>query len=171
MKASIDLQPTLKGPRLLVRPVARADWDAMFAAASDPKVWELHPDSDRYTKPVFRQFFDDAVASGSAFAIVDHLNDKIIGSSRYHGHDPEAGEVEVGWTFLSRDYWGGSYNRELKTLMVGHALTLVDTVVFWVDESNQRSRRAMEKNRGRVARGDPLQGRQQRQALRDLRAN
>lgn len=130
---------------MIVRPIATTDWAAMFAAAADPKIWEQHPDHDRYTERAFRLFFDDAVRSGMAFTIIDRQSGKIIGSSRYHGHDPLAREIEIGWTFLSRDYWGGSYNFEIKRLMVDHAFTFVDTVVFWVDESNLRSRRAMEK--------------------------
>ena len=152
MKKNIDLQPTLEGSRVTVRPIAMFDWDALFAAAADPKIWELHPDSNRYTEQVFRLFFDDAVDSGSAFTIIDRQNGNVMGSSRYHGHDPVIREIEIGWTFLSRDYWGGSFNSEIKRLMVNHAFSFVDTVVFWVDESNLRSRRAMEKVGG-VLRG------------------
>jgi len=139
------LQPTLIGPRLIVRPITLVDWDDMFAAAADPEVWALHPARDRYQEPQFRAFFDSALASGSAFSIVDRQTNKIIGSSRYHGHDPAAREIEIGRTFLARPYWGGSYNAELKTLMLDHAFSFVDTVVFWVDETNWRSARAMEK--------------------------
>lgn len=145
MKNDFDLQPTLEGPRVIVRPIATADWDAMFTAAADPAIWEQHPASDRYTEQAFKLFFDGAVECGSAFTFIDRQSGNIIGSSRYHGHDPAAREIEIGWTFLSRDYWGGSYNLEIKRLMLDHAFTFVDTVVFWVDESNLRSRRAVEK--------------------------
>ncbi len=101
--------------------------------------------SDRYTERVFRRFFDGAIASGSAFSFVERTQGNIIGSSRYHGYDPSAGEIEIGWTFLARAYWGGSYNLEIKRLMLAHAFTFVDTVVFWVGETNWRSQRAMEK--------------------------
>jgi RimJ/RimL family protein N-acetyltransferase len=140
-----DLQPTLQGPRVIVRPVAPADWHEMFAAAADPEIWALHPVSDRYTENVFRAFFDSAIASGSAFSFVDRAQGTIIGSSRYYGHDPVAGEIEIGWTFLARPYWGGSYNLEIKRLMLAHAFSFVDTVVFWVGQTNWRSQRAMEK--------------------------
>ncbi|HYM18466.1 MAG TPA: GNAT family N-acetyltransferase [Micropepsaceae bacterium] len=140
-----DLQPTLVGPRVIVRPVQPADWPETFAAASDPEIWALHPARDRYTEPVFRAFFDSAIASGSAFAFVDRKTGKIIGSSRYHGYDAALSEIEIGWTFLARSYWGGSYNLEIKRLMLAHAFTFVDTVVFWVGEANLRSQRAMEK--------------------------
>jgi RimJ/RimL family protein N-acetyltransferase len=143
--ADPDLQPTLVGRRILVRPVRAEDWAEMSAAASDPELWALHPARERYKPEVFREFFDGALASHTAFSFVDRAKDRIIGSSRYYGHDPRISEIEIGWTFLARDYWGGSYNAEVKRLMLDHAFTFVDTVVFWVGETNWRSQRAMEK--------------------------
>ena len=140
-----DLQPTLVGPRMIVRPITPADWEQMFAAASDPEVWALHPVRDRYKTEVFREFFDGAIGSTSAFSFVDRQTSTVVGSSRYYGHDPIACEIEIGWTFLARRYWGGSYNAEVKRLMLEHAFTFVDTVVFWVGETNWLSQRAMEK--------------------------
>jgi N-acetyltransferase len=151
---SIDLQPTLIGPRVIVRPVAPSDWPEMFAAAADPEIWVLHPASDRYRESVFRAFFDNALASRSAFSFVDRESGAIIGSSRFHAYNPVASEIEIGWTFLQRAYWGGSYNLEVKRLMLEHAFQFVDTVVFWVGETNWRSQRAMEKI-GAVRRAEP----------------
>ena len=53
-----DLQPTLTGPTVIVRPIAADDWLELFAAASDPEIWKVHPRSDRYTEPAFRVFED-----------------------------------------------------------------------------------------------------------------
>ena len=150
----IDLQPTLVGPRVTIRPIAAADWPEMFAAAQDPAIWELHPAPDRYLEAKFRGYFEDALACGSAFTFIDRQSGAIIGSSRYNDHDPVAREIEIGWTFLTRAYWGGSYNAEIKTLMLEHAFRFVDTVVFWVAENNLRSRRAMEKIGGIPRPGD-----------------
>lgn len=140
-----NLQPTLTGETVIVRPLMAQDWDEMFKAASDPLIWETHPVRDRYTEPVFRQFFDVGLASKSAFAFIDRASGAIIGSSRYYGYDPELSEIEIGWTFIKRSHWGGGTNREVKRLMLHHAFTFVETVVFWVGESNWRSQRAMEK--------------------------
>ena len=140
-----NLQPTLIGPRIAIRPVPEADWSQMFAAGSDPEVWAVHPASDRYKEPEFRQFFDGALASGSGFSFVDRAAGKVIGSSRYHSYDADKREIEIGWTFLAKAYWGGSYNGEIKRLMLDHAFTFVDTVIFFVGEENWISQRAMEK--------------------------
>ena len=142
---AFDFQPTLSGERVTIRPIRPEDWDETFRVASDPLIWEVHPARDRYTEPAFRDFFDGAIASGSAFAFIDQATGAIIGSSRYHGYDSVSREVEIGWTFLSRDYWGGSYNAEVKRLMLDHAFRFVDVVVFTVGLTNYRSQRAMEK--------------------------
>ena len=148
-----DLQPTLIGEHVIVRPVEPGDWEGMYAAASDPKIWEQHPESDRFREPVFRKYFDGALSSGSAFAFVDKASGRIIGSSRYWGYDERASEIEIGWTFLARDYWGGAYNAEIKQLMLEHAFTFVDIVVFWIGADNLRSRRATEKIGGVLREG------------------
>lgn len=145
MTQTPNLQPTLVGEHVIVRPVQHTDWDGMFAAASDPKIWELHPEPDRYKEAVFRNYFDGAIASGSAFTFVDKASGQIIGSSRYWGLNADKNEIEIGWTFLARDYWGGAFNAEIKKLMLEHAFTFVDTVVFWIGAENVRSRRATEK--------------------------
>jgi len=147
-----DLQPTLQGSLLLVRPLRPDDFDALFQAASDPLIWEQHPESDRYKRDVFQKFFDGAIESRGAFAVIDRKSGRIIGSSRYHNLDAAENEVEIGWTFLERQFWGGKYNGELKALMIGHALRFVDRVVFAVGENNLRSQKALQKIGARVLR-------------------
>jgi RimJ/RimL family protein N-acetyltransferase len=97
-----DLQPHLKGELIELRPIRREDWDDLFAVASDPLIWEQHPESDRYKEDVFKIFFEDALRSGGAFVVVDTKTQQIIGSTRFHGDDPEKSEIEIGWTFLAR---------------------------------------------------------------------
>jgi RimJ/RimL family protein N-acetyltransferase len=142
---TFDLQPTLTGKLLELRPLGPGDFDALYAVASDPAIWEQHPVRDRYTRDVFKAFFREALESGGAFAIVERQTGAVIGSSRYYGYDGERGEIEIGWTFLARVYWGGIYNRELKELMLRHAFEFVDRVIFLVGPQNFRSQRAMEK--------------------------
>ena len=142
---SFDLQPHLKGKLIELRPIATEDWNDLFAIASDPLIWEQHPENDRYTDEVFKVFFKDALESGGAFVVIDTNNKRIIGSTRFDGYDPEKSEVEIGWTFLARKYWGGRYNREMKQLMLAHAFQFVENVVFYVGENNIRSQKATEK--------------------------
>ena len=140
-----ELQPHLKGELIELRPLAPDDWDELFAVASDSLIWEQHPERDRYKEGVFRIFFKDALDSGGAFVIIDRKTQHIIGSTRFYGYDPEKSEIEIGWTFLARKYWGGRFNAEMKQLLLNHAFKFVESVVFFVGENNVRSQKAMEK--------------------------
>lgn len=140
-----ELQPTLRGKLVVLRPLRADDFDALFAVAADPLIWEQHPASDRWKPEVFREFFQGAMDSGGAFAVFDGDGGAIIGSSRYFGYDEQKSEIEIGWTFLARSHWGGRYNGEMKQLMVGHALRFVDRVIFMIGVGNLRSQKAIEK--------------------------
>jgi RimJ/RimL family protein N-acetyltransferase len=142
---SFDLQPHLKGELIELRPLKAEDWNDLFAVASDPLIWEQHPESDRYKEGVFKVFFREALESGGAFVLIDTKNQQIIGSTRFYGYDREKSEIEIGWTFLARKYWGGEYNAEMKRLLLNHAFQFVENVVFFVGEKNFRSQKAMEK--------------------------
>jgi RimJ/RimL family protein N-acetyltransferase len=140
-----DLQPVLKGPLVTLRPLEPADHDRLFAVASDPLIWEQHPDKTRSHPDGFRIFFQQALDSGGALLATETASGRVIGSSRYHGYDEAAGEIEIGWTFLARSHWGGQYNAEMKRLMLDHAFRFVPRVVFLIDPANYRSQRAVEK--------------------------
>ena len=134
----------------MLRPLHVDDWASLYAVASDPLIWAVHPAHDRWQEPVFRRFFADALASGGALVAIDPLTNTFIGSSRFDRKRAEPGEIEIGWTFLARRYWGGPTNAVMKSLMVSHALTSFDRVIFVVGEGNLRSRRAMEKIGGQL---------------------
>jgi RimJ/RimL family protein N-acetyltransferase len=145
MEPAFDLQPHLKGELLELRPLRPEDFDSLYAVASDPRIWELHPARNRYEKSVFQEFFREAMESGGALIALDSKTGSVIGSSRFHGYDSQRSVVEIGWTFLARAYWGGVYNGEMKQLMLRHAFQFVDSVLFVVGLQNLRSRRAVEK--------------------------
>jgi len=143
--ASFAFQPTLVGQSISLRPLLEADFEGLYEVASDPLVWEQHPEPDRCERAVFERFFAKALESGGASAAVLNSSGRLVGSSRFYEWDPAGRSVAIGYTFLARDLWGGSCNREMKRLMLRHAFHWVDTVWFHVGAHNLRSRRAMEK--------------------------
>lgn len=144
--SQIDLQPVLNDKTIKLRPLARGDFEALYLAASDPRIWELHPDSERYQRDIFQQrFFEGALSSGGALVIEDADTGRIIGSSRYYEWSPEAKEISIGYTFIERRHWGKGTNQALKKLMLEHIYQWADVVWFHVGKSNARSRRAVEK--------------------------
>lgn len=148
-----DRQPVLEGALVRLRPMTAEDREALFAVASDKLIWEVHPAHDRWKRDVFDAFFDAGLASGGALVIEDRATGAVIGSSRYDGHDHRADEIEIGWTYIARAYWGGVYNREIKRLMLDHIHRFVRTATFMVGEDNIRSRKAMVKIGGALRPG------------------
>ena len=151
----VDLQPTLRGETLLLRPLVADDFEALHAAASDPDIWALHPEPTRWQREVFRRFFDSGLACGGALVAVERSSGAVVGSSRYYHWQPDVREITVGYTFLVRRLWGGPANREMKALMLGHAFGFAQAVWFDVGVDNLRSRRAMEKLGATIARTSP----------------
>lgn len=142
---AFDLQPTLEGGLLRVRPLARDDFDTLYAVAADPLLWEQHPARDRWKREVFGELFERLLAGGGGLLVIDRASGETIGSSNYYEYNPTARDIVVGYTFLARWCWGGRYNHELKALMLAHAFRYVDRVWFHVGVHNIRSQRAMQK--------------------------
>lgn len=142
----IDIQPTLVGRSITLRPLLKGDFSALYLAASDPVIWAIHPDSSRYKQDVFKErFFEGAIACGGAFAVIDNESGRIIGSSRYYKWNPDTLEVSIGYTFLEKAVWGSGINHEMKELMLKHIFNTASIVWFGVGEINHRSRKAVEK--------------------------
>lgn len=144
--APINLQPAhLQNNLVSLQPVGTNDFERLYAVAADPQIWEQHPQKDRYKREVFQAFFDSAIKSKGAFLVLDAKTGAVIGSSRYYEYNKEEKSIAIGYTFLAKAYWGGPYNKGLKMLMLTHAFTFADAVLFHVGIHNFRSQKAIEK--------------------------
>lgn len=152
----LDCSKNLVGKSITLRPLRADDFDALHAAASDPLIWEQHPDPLRYEREAFRvKFFDPALAGNMAYVVVDHASGELVGSSRYYEYDAAKSEIAIGYTFLCRDQWGGSANSEMKKLMLDLIFSSgINRVWFHVGKDNMRSRKAMEKIGGQFSHED-----------------
>jgi N-acetyltransferase len=140
-----DLQPYLENDLLVLRPIRKEDFEDLFKVASDPLIWEQHSSKDRFKKKVFEAFFKEALDSGTAFIIIGKDSGEIIGSTRFQVLKGMEDAIEIGWTFLNRKYWGGGFNTSLKKLMMGYAFQFVENIIFFINEHNIRSQKAVEK--------------------------
>jgi RimJ/RimL family protein N-acetyltransferase len=141
----MELFIPLENDKVSLTPVKPEDFERLYAVASDPLIWEQHPSKERYKREVFEVYFKGAIESGTAYLITEKNSGEVMGSTRYYGYDPVKSEVNIGYTFLARKFWGGKYNPSVKRLMLQNAFRLVDRVHFHVGASNLRSQKAMEK--------------------------
>lgn len=138
--------PILEGAALILKPLSPEYSAVLCQAASDPLIWQQHPDPLRYQRERFESdYLQGALASDSAFLVLDKISGDVVGCSRYYDWDLQRKEIAIGFTFLVRSHWGGNANRELKKLMLNYAFDRVNKVWFHIGRDNWRSRKAIEK--------------------------
>jgi RimJ/RimL family protein N-acetyltransferase len=145
MNNTFDRQEELEDDLIRIIPLKAEHFEALYRVASDPLIWEQHPNNDRYLRVVFEAFFEGALASEGAYLVLDKETGEVIGSSRYYDFDEEKKAIAIGFTFIARQFWGGTYNSALKRLMMNHAFEYLDAVIFHVGSQNLRSQKAVEK--------------------------
>lgn len=140
---NFSLQPVLENERALLLPLQPGDFSALFALASNPLVWEQHPNKNRWQEPVFRKFFQGALDSGGAFRIVDKPTGKTAGSTRFYNYNPREASIVIGYTFLGTEFWGTGLNPAVKELMLNYVFQYVEAVDFHIGSRNLRSQIAI----------------------------
>ncbi|MBL7931737.1 MAG: GNAT family N-acetyltransferase, partial [Bacteroidia bacterium] len=119
------IQPILQNDKTILYPLKEEDFEELYAVASDPKVWEQHPNKDRWKREVFKTFFDGAMQSKGAFKIVDKASDNTIGSTRFYDYDEGKNGILIGYTFYGKAYWGKGINPSVKKLMLDYIFQFV----------------------------------------------
>lgn len=140
-----NLQPTLQNDLVILSPLESEDFEALYKAASDPKIWEQHPNKDRWQREVFLKFFEGAMESGGAFKIIDKASGEIAGSTRFYNYDEAGKSILIGYTFYATKFWGKGLNPAAKKLMLDHIFQYVDKVHFHVGATNFRSQIAIKR--------------------------
>ncbi len=141
----MNIQPILDNDFVRLVPLAENDFEQLFEVASDPKIWEQHPNKERYKKEVFENFFRAAMESQGAFKIVEKNTGEIAGRTRYYDYNPEDNSIFIGYTFYATKFWGSKLNPQVKKLMLDYIFQFVNKVNFHVGKDNIRSQKAMEK--------------------------
>jgi RimJ/RimL family protein N-acetyltransferase len=144
-KMEPDLQPTLESPVVLLKPLQEEDFEALYKTASDPKIWEQHPNKDRWQREVFKNYFQGAIESGGAFLIIDKPSDEIAGCTRFYDYNAEEKNILIGYTFYAVKFWGTGINPAVKRLMMDYIFQFVDKVHFHIGATNFRSQVAIQR--------------------------
>jgi RimJ/RimL family protein N-acetyltransferase len=141
-----DLQSRkLQNELIRLIPLQETNFEELYAVASDPLVWEQHPNKLRYQRDVFQNYFEGAMLSKGAFIIRDNKTNEVVGCSRYYDYDEIKSSVLIGYTFIGINFWGKDYNKALKKLMLDYAFQFVKKVYFHIGAFNYRSQKAIEK--------------------------
>jgi RimJ/RimL family protein N-acetyltransferase len=141
----IDIQPTLGDEDVLLVPLREEDFEGLYQVAADPKIWEQHPNKDRWQRDVFEKFFRGAIESKGAFKIIDKKTGEIAGSTRFYNYNETARSIMIGYTFYGPKFWGRGLNPAVKRLMLQYIFPFVDKVLFHIGATNFRSQVAIQR--------------------------
>ncbi len=139
----LDIQIILKNEKVILYPLQEKDFEVLYTVASDPAIWEQHPNKDRWKKDVFKTFFDGAMQSKGAFKIVDKTTGNTIGSTRIYNYNEKENSIFVGYTFYAVQYWGKGINHSVKMTMLDYLFKFVSKVYFHIGVNNIRSQVAI----------------------------
>ncbi|WP_114821605.1 GNAT family N-acetyltransferase [Chryseobacterium sp. KLBC 52] len=142
---NFSVQPILENEEFQLIHLEQGDFESLYEVASDPKVWEQHPNKDRYKREVFENFFTGAMESKGAFKIMEKATGDVLGSSRYYDFDEEDNHIFIGYTFYGTKSWGKGINPKVKKLMLDYIFQFVDKVHFHIGKENFRSQTALER--------------------------
>ena len=135
----------LRNELIRLVPLQETDFEKLYSVASNPLVWEQHPNPNRYKLEDFTNYFKGAMESKGAFLILDATTNETVGCSRYYDYNETDSSVLIGYTFIGTKFWGKGYNKALKKLMLDYAFQFVDKIYFHIGAFNYRSQKAIEK--------------------------
>ena len=142
----MNIKKELENKNFIIKQLKNRDFNLLYNIGKNKKIWEQHPESDRWKREKFNIFFNNGIKNKFGFyGIFDKSNNNIIGSTRFYSYNKKENSIKLGFTFLMQEYWGTNTNLQIKTLMLGYAFNYVENIYFDIGKNNIRSRKAIEK--------------------------
>jgi RimJ/RimL family protein N-acetyltransferase len=118
---SLDFNLILENKKVLLRPLVRQDFSLLKNLANDPTLWVYFThdlsnsdDFDAWAKPSF-------TGERLQFTVIDRETNNLAGSTAFGNYFPHDQRIEIGWTWLGREFHGSGINRQMKILMLEYA--------------------------------------------------
>jgi N-acetyltransferase len=153
MMIPVDL--TLQTGKVLLRPLSKNDFDSFLELAQDEDAW-YYFSLNLADKNHLRKWTDQASEDRSAntrrpFTIVEKSSNKIAGSVSMGNISMQDLRLEIGWSWLSKNFRGTDINRHAKFCMMKYAFDELnfERVEFKTDVLNVRARKGLEKIGGK----------------------
>lgn len=142
---------TLTGAHVRLEPLGREHIAALTLIGLDPDLWQWT--ISRVSTPeemagyVENALNEQAQGHAMPFATIDRASGTVVGSTRFGAIDRVHRRVEIGWTWIGREWQRTAINTEAKYLMLRHAFDAMDClrVELKTDALNTRSRDAIQR--------------------------
>jgi RimJ/RimL family protein N-acetyltransferase len=139
----------LEGKTVRLEPLQSRHFDDLCAVGMDEDLWQISLTPMR-TRQELLAYLNEALQEAEnrfsvSFAIVHRQSGKAIGSSRFANISPQHRRLEIGWTWIAKEWQRTAVNTETKYLMLRHAFEQLSfyRVELKTDALNERSRKAI----------------------------
>ncbi|MFZ4100996.1 MAG: GNAT family N-acetyltransferase [Sphingobacterium thalpophilum] len=144
-----DLNVTLEGEMVLLRPLELDDENALQKVADDGRLW-VYGLQDLSKPGELRKYMMTAIAdrqngTTAVWVIIDKIKNKVAGCTRIADISGKDARGQIGWTWIGRDFQGSGLNKEMKFLILSYGFEVLglNRIEFKADERNQQSRKAL----------------------------
>jgi RimJ/RimL family protein N-acetyltransferase len=140
-----DFDLILESEKLILRPLAQEDFTDLLALTSFPDMWRFFT-HDLSTEEGISTWAEPAFnKSRLQFAVIDKISGAIAGSTAFGNFSSRDKRIEIGWTWLGKDFQGTGINQEMKRLMLCYCFESLDLerVEFKTDVLNVQARKAL----------------------------
>jgi RimJ/RimL family protein N-acetyltransferase len=142
---------TLKNSKISLVPLTPEHIESLTKVCGHQDIWKWFTldlsEPDRLKKWMYQLLDDSTKGNKMTFAVRLNDSNQIIGSTSYGNIEWKERNIEIGWTWIGKDFIGAGINKHMKFLMLNHAFEQmkVERLELRTDELNVRSRKAMEK--------------------------
>jgi RimJ/RimL family protein N-acetyltransferase len=142
---------TLSGQCVRLEPLSMQHYDALWAIGQDAELWKWTPyqinTPDKMHAYIKAALDGREIGTALPFVTIWQATNEIVGSTRFGNIDTGNHHVEIGWTWIDRQWQRTPVNTEAKFLMLQHAFEKWHClrVEFKTDELNEKSQRAIER--------------------------
>jgi RimJ/RimL family protein N-acetyltransferase len=145
----LNFNLVLKSDRILLRPLKRSDLEKFIGLTNNKDMWKYFT-SDLSNEHELKKWVEQAVEDMNnktrlTFSIIDQKNDSIIGTTSFGNISHKDKRIEIGWTWISRDYQGKGVNDQVKLMMLRYCFEelKIERVEFKTDVLNTYARDAL----------------------------
>jgi RimJ/RimL family protein N-acetyltransferase len=145
----IDFDLKLQTGNILLRPTIVEDIEGFAGLTTDKTMWICFT-NDLSDKTELEIWVNDALIQKEnktrlPFTIIDKKTNELIGSTSFGNISYRDKRIEIGWTWLGKNFWGKGINDEAKYLMIRYCFEFQDfvRVEFKTDVLNLPARKAL----------------------------
>jgi RimJ/RimL family protein N-acetyltransferase len=139
----------LEGRHVRLEPLAKEHLAGLARVGLDEELWRWIPVPVR-TAEELAEYIETALEEQKrgvslSFALIEKASGRAIGSTRYGNIDRTHHRVEIGWTWVAREWQRSAVNTEAKYLLLRHAFETLGCirVELKTDSLNEKSRAAI----------------------------